>query len=250
MNYYKIIDENKIIGVINSDSFITYAPKADCYLRTSEITGEYACYNNALYRSTWMAPVQQVENFKEVLIIAISKEEYDTFLEALKTDEAIDNSKTEEELEEEEIEKQIDKQIDPIDAISIDFIRSSKITEMSYTCRKTIESGFDIELRGETKHFSLSTQDQLNLMSLSTMAQTQNLIPYHADGDLCEYYTSEEINKIVETATSYKVYHTTYYNALKAYINALETIEEIAAITYGVEIPDEYKSDVLKVLEQ
>ena len=82
------------------------------------------------------------------------------------------------------------------------------------------------------------------------MAQTQTLIPYHADGEECVFYTNEEINEIVETATAFKIYHTTYYNALKTYINALETIEEIAAITYGVQIPDEYKSDVLKVLEQ
>jgi hypothetical protein len=41
---------------------------------------------------------------------------------------------------------------------------------MSYICRTTIESGIDLEMRGEIKHFSLTTQDQLNLMSLSAMA--------------------------------------------------------------------------------
>jgi len=40
-----------------------------------------------------------------------------------------------------------------------------------------------------------------------------------------------------------------YYNSLKNYINALDTIEAIAAIEYGTPIPDEYKSDVLRVLE-
>ena len=82
------------------------------------------------------------------------------------------------------------------------------------------------------------------------MAQIQSLIPYHADGEECTFYTSEEINEIVETATAFKIYHTTYYNALKHYINALETIEEISAIEYGTPIPEEYKSDVLKALEQ
>jgi len=36
---------------------------------------------------------------------------------------------------------------------------------------------------------------------------------------------------------------------LKNYINSLGTIEDINAITYGVTIPEEYKTDVLKVLE-
>jgi len=49
--------------------------------------------------------------------------------------------------------------IDPVDTASIDFIRSSKLTEMSYACRQAIEAGFDLTLRGETYHFSLSTQD-------------------------------------------------------------------------------------------
>ena len=81
------------------------------------------------------------------------------------------------------------------------------------------------------------------------MAQTQELIPYHADGEMCIFYTNEEINRIIAAATSFKIYHTTYYNALKAYINALDTIEEISKIEYGTPIPEQYKSDVLKTLE-
>ena len=120
---------------------------------------------------------------------------------------------------------------------------------MSYTCRTTIENGFDIELRNETHHFSLDTQDQLNLISLSAMAQTQELVPYHADGESCIFYTAAEMQQIIAAATTFKIYHTTYYNALKGYINSLETIEEISAITYGIAIPDEYKTDVLRALE-
>jgi len=132
----------------------------------------------------------------------------------------------------------------------LEYIRDSKISEMSLQCRKTIEAGVDVELRMETKHFSMDTQDQLNLMSLGVMAQTQELIPYHADGETCIFYTADEINQIVAAATAHKVYHTTYYNALKNYINSLSTIEEIAAITYGTPIPDEYQSEVLKVITQ
>jgi hypothetical protein len=132
----------------------------------------------------------------------------------------------------------------------LEFIRSSKLKEMSYACRTTIEAGFDLDIHDEKQHFSLTTQDQLNLMSLGAMTQTQSLIPYHADGEQTTFYTSEEINEIVEAANSFKIYHTTYYNALKDYINSLETIEEISAITYGVEIPEEYKSNVLKILEE
>ncbi len=87
-------------------------------------------------------------------------------------------------------------------------------------------------------------------MNLSLMAQTQTMIPYHADGEECIFYTNEEINEIIDSANALKLYNTTYFNALKNYINSLNTIEEISAITYGTLIPDEYKTDVLKFLEQ
>jgi hypothetical protein len=133
--------------------------------------------------------------------------------------------------------------------VTIDAMREMKLNSLSYTCRITIEQGFDTIIRGETKHFSLTTQDQLNLMSLSAMAQTQSLIPYHADGEECTFYTAEEINQIIDAANSFKNYQIAYYNALKTYVNDLDTIEDIAAIEYGTPIPDEYKSDVLKILE-
>ena len=245
MKYYKIIDNNQIIGVVSSKAFVQYIPIAECFARCDETKGEYVSYSNKLYRDAWMSPTKADIEFIEVHIMNIQKDEYDTLYQAFKTNEELvieDNTQREEPYQ--------PIIINPDEEITIDFIRSSKIAEMSYICRTTIESGIDLEIRGEIKHFSLTTQDQLNLMSAQTMAQTQTLIPYHADGEETDFYTKEETNQLAEAAAAFKMQHTTYYNSLKTYINALETIEEIAAITYGIEIPDEYKSDVLKVLEQ
>ena len=251
MRYYKLIAGDKIIGVITSNDFIIYSPITDCYLSATDLTGEYAYYNNKLYRSTWMPPTKQLVDYQEVLIISISEEEYKAFIEALESNTIIDNNKTQEEEEEAEIEQAINNSviIDPIDELSIDFIRQSKISEMSYECRKAIEAGTDVIIRGQVRHFSMTQQDQLNFISLGTLAQTQDLIPYHADGESCVFYTANEINQIISATTAHKIYQTTYYNALKDYINSLETIEEIAAITYGTPIPDEYQSEVLRVIK-
>ena len=235
MNYFKMIKNDMIIGAITSNDFMRYMPITDCFVRANEQNGEYVTYKGNFYRATWMCPIRKEVNYIDAQIIAIEKEEFEIYLDALESDEQVEESIP---------------YVDPIDRISLEYIRASKIREMRTACHSTIEAGFDLELRGEVKHFSLDTQDQLNLISLSTMAQTQSLIPYHADGEACIFYTSEEIGEIVETATAFKIYHTTYYNALKSYINALETISEIGAITYGTEIPEEYKSDVLRALEQ
>lgn len=244
MKYYKMIKDNMIIGAISSDNFMHYSSLTDCYLRADEQTGEYVSYKGKFYRSGWMQPYSQKERYEEVAIVAITIEEYNIYIEAFKVQDEI------EEAQEIQPEEPTADPENPVDRASIEFIRQSKLSEMSYTCRTTIEAGFDLELRGEMHHFSLDTQDQLNLISLSAMAQTQELIPYHADGEECIFYTAAEINAIVEKATAFKIYHTTYYNALKTYINALNTIESISAITYGTSIPEEYKSDVLRALEQ
>lgn len=243
MKYYKLIDDNKIVGAVSSNDFIQYSPIVDCFLRGSEETGEYISFQNKLYRTTWMCPIQIMLDYIPIQTIEITKEEYDIIIAAYESNQTIEED-TEDEEEEDENEV-----IDPIMQDTLEFIRSSKILEMSQACRHTIEEGFDLEIRGEIHHFSLTIQDQLNLMSLSSMTQTNSLIPYHADGEETAFYTAEEINQIINAAAEYKNYQTTYYNSLKTYINTLDTIEAIAAITYGTPIPDEYKSDVLKVLE-
>ena len=135
----------------------------------------------------------------------------------------------------------------PLEA-SLEYVRESKLNEMSRACRTTIEGGFDLDLGAETSHFSLDTQDQLNLITLSALADTQAQVPYHADGETCKFYSASQMKQIVAAATQFKIYHTTYYNALKNYINSLDSIEDIAAITYGIAIPDQYQSDVLKAI--
>ena len=248
MKYFKIIVDNVIVGAITSNEFMRYMPITDCFVRATEQNGEYATYKSQFYRDTWMQPIIQLTSYTNAQIIAIDKEEYDIYIDAFQVNEVIAQEIEEEEQEEIAEEESIFE--NPVDRASLEFIRASKINEISLACRHTIENGFDLELRNEVHHFSLDTQDQLNLISLGGMAQTQSLIPYHADGEECIFYTAEEINEIVETATAFKIYHTTYYNALKTYINALESIEDIAAIEYGTEIPELYKSDVLRALEQ
>ena len=243
MKYYKLINDNKFIGIVCSDDFIRYSAIVDCFLRSSEEDGEYISFENKLYRTTWMSPIRMYQEHQKITTVEVDKEEYDAFMEAYRAGEEIEEDIDDEERQEQEPE------VNPYDYDTIDYIRTQKILSMSQACRRTIEEGFDLELRGETHHFSLTIQDQLNLMSLGATMQADSLIPYHADGEETAFYSTNEINQIIAAAQAHKDYQTTYYNSLKAYINSLDTIEAIAAITYGTPIPDEYKSDVLMVLE-
>ena len=242
MKYYKIIKDDEFIGVVSSEDFRKYNEGSGFLLRSNEIEGQYIRYENHLYRDAWMSETSTISiSFIEAQVTEITLEEYNIIISLKDNPEEIGTLLIPAEEPQEEI-------VEENEDITLDYVKTNKIKQLSAQCHSIIENGFDLELRGEMHHFSLDTQDQLNLISLSAMTQTQSLIPYHADGEACIFYTNEEINQIVETATSFKIYHTTYYNALKNYVNALQSVEEIGIIEYGAEIPEEYQSDVLKAL--
>lgn len=243
MTYYKIIHDANIVGASTSNSCKYFQAKHAILERTSVELAEYIECAGKLYHAQWMQPIKtNIYNYTVADVIAIEEQEYNILVPAIAfAPVPVDDTASEPLI--------IEEPINPADEITLEYVRAAKIAEMSAACRKTIEAGFDLELREEIHHFSLDTQDQLNLISLSAMAQTQTLIPYHADGEECIFYSAEEINEIVDTANAFKIYHTTYYNALRGYINTLNTIEDIASVEYGIEIPEEYKTDVLRMLE-
>ena len=124
------------------------------------------------------------------------------------------------------------------------------IFKMSAACNAAIISGIDVALNnGNTYHYSLTIEDQINLMNLQSMIVSgAEAVPYHADGEECRFYDAADFTLIVQAATAWKLYHESYFNSLRGYIQSLETDEEFDTITYGMEIPEEYQTDVLKQL--
>lgn len=244
MNYYKLISGTNIVGIATSLDFRRFQKKHKIILICDEQAAQYVQYKDILYHDNWMLPIiSDLYDYESAEVIQIDEQEYNTLKAALETEDEI-VIEPETPIEEES------EYIDPNEEITVDYVKSVKITEMSNTCNKVITNGFDVVLSdGNSYHFSLTTQDQLNLITLSSMvANGETQIPYHADGELCRFYSAEDINIIITTATQFKTYQISYFNALKAYIKSLNEINEISAITYGVEIPVEYQSDVLKVL--
>lgn len=124
---------------------------------------------------------------------------------------------------------------------TLEEVKIMKINELSYTCNNLIINGVDIEIDGEIEHFSYKEEDQVNIKELFDLAvQTNVPMFYHADGCACKLYTVEQIINLYATATTNKMHHTTYFNQMKLYVNALETMEEVNAIEYGQELAGEY----------
>lgn len=245
MRYYKLINGTNFVGIGTSLDLRRFQHKHKIILACDESQAQYIQCDNKLYHTYWMLPIETDKyDYEELAVVTIEKSEYDILYESIESgkDIIIEPEITEPEPE--------DTYVDPNTQLTVDYVRTQKIATLNTTCNQVITNGFDVILSdGETYHFSLTTQDQLNLITLSSLvASGQTEIPYHADGELCRYYSVEDINTILNTATAFKTYHVTYFNSLKAYVESLTTIEEISAIEYGCVIPEEYQSDILKDL--
>ena len=124
------------------------------------------------------------------------------------------------------------------------------IAAMSEACAAAITGGVDVVLSdGETYHFSLTLEDQMNLMSLQALLDAgAETVPYHADGQDCRYYGAEDFHTITQAATTWKMFQESYFNSLRGYIQSLESEEELEAVQYGMEIPEAFQTDVLRQL--
>lgn len=246
LNYYKIIADDTFIGVGSTYDLRKYQSKHNVIVTSDDNSAQYIQHDEKLYRDSWLAPLSTDSiEYEIVSIITIDKEEYDELVQAIESGEDIPTEQEPEPVIEEET-----IQPDPNEVTTVAYVKKMKIKEMSSLCGQTISNGIDIVLSdGETHHFSLGTNDQLNLLTLSSLvANGETQIPYHADGELCRYFSPEDIILLVNTATAFKTYHTTYFNSLREYINSMRSISKINAVSYGVSIPLKYQSDILKDL--
>ena len=241
MKYYKLIKNDKIFGIATTIDMRRYQKKHDIFLSCDESKAECVQYKEKMYRDLWMIPSKDYKKKIPIVdVINIEKDEYEILKKAFDSDEKFV-------IEEEIVE---DVPVVEDDMFTFEHIKTAKILQMRNECNKAIVNGFDANLgNGEAHHFSMTIQDQLNLIvAFRQVSEGETEIVYHADNEPCRFYSPVEIITIFDQFNAHKTYHLAYFNSLKAYINSLKDIEQISDIDYGYEIPEDYKSEVLKTL--
>ena len=230
MTYYKIIVDNKIIGVENADGFRLYQKKNNIILFSNVDSAQYFEYNGVLYRDNWLRAVENSDiKYQEARIVRIEEDEYNSLIEALGVKKEI--------AVEEPIEEVVEIEEDP--DITFEFLKDIKLKELRYKCRVAIESGVDVKLSdGNVHHFSLTNQDQLNLMNAMILASSRSTksIVYHADGEEYKEYSKADIRTIFEEAEEHKLKEINYYRVIKEHAQSVNTKEELQNIYYGMEL--------------
>lgn len=132
---------------------------------------------------------------------------------------------------------------------ALEAVQSAKLAELSAACSQAIIAGCDVELSAASGHISLTAEDQINLTAaLNAVKQGAAGYPYHLDGQLCAIFSAADIRLLAQAAASHKLYHTTYYNHLAAWVRRSETTEEVQAITYGTELPEDLAANMANIL--
>ena len=211
MKYYKVIKDKEFIGVGTTLNLRRFQQKHQIILICNETQVQYIQLGDVLYRANWMWP-ETTDSVKYEIadVIRIEKDEYDLLLQAVETNEAI------------VIEEEPVVEIEPIvvENPTIDYVRSSKIVELKRDCNKAITDGVDIKLSdGETRHFSMSLEDQINLLTMA----------YLKDESL---YSAKDMKTIITKTNAHKNSQITKFKQLKDRVNSLNTIEEVSAVNY------------------
>lgn len=128
-------------------------------------------------------------------------------------------------------------------------VQSAKLAELSAACSQAIISGCDVELSAASGHISLTAEDQINLTAaLNAVEQGAAGYPYHLDGQLCAIFPAADIRQLAQSAASHKLYHTTYYNHLAAWVRRCTEAAEVKAVTYDAALPEDLAANMANIL--
>lgn len=132
---------------------------------------------------------------------------------------------------------------------ALEAVQSAKLAELSAACSQAIVAGCDVELSAASGHISLTAEDQINLTAaLNAVEQGAAGYPYHLEGQLCAIFPAADIRLLAQAAAAHKLYHTTYYNHLAAWVRRCDEVAEVQAIIYGAELPADLAANMADIL--
>lgn len=243
VNYYKVYKDGELYCVNNI--FLRYQAKHNTLLACDIQEAQYICSPSGeeIWHARWLNKIPDgAPQYPTMESAEIPEDEYRALMSV-----SDDGNLSDADIEDDPILEETPPD-DAEAAEQLDFVRQRKIEQMSQLCNDAIVSGVDVELSdGNTHHFSLTLEDQMNLLSLQSMIFAgADAIPYHADGEECRYYSAEDFTAIATAVTNWKLYQESYFNSLRAYIQSMETMPELLAVEYGMEVPEEYQTVVLR----
>ena len=238
--YCKILHEQKILDVIFQPKFVI-RNSVGIFEEIDFANARGICSSDGTQVWNLEGRKPLLKNSKTVSVVEILRDEYEVLLETIKNKPI--NQVSDE-------EPSATTHYVTGDQLSLDTVRKYKINLMSEECTKAITNGVYVVLSDEKPHhFELQIEDQVNIFLLQNiLAKGAEEVLYHEKEKPCKFYSKEDMQVLFDEASKHIVYHTTYFNSLKNYINSTNNLGAISAIYYGIEIPEEYQTEAFKSL--
>jgi hypothetical protein len=217
---YKIIQNNKVIDVVQKPRFIRFLASGNIALTdSSSANGIVGSDNKTIYS------FQPRTKYQTATIEKITLKEFERLQGLLNSNQEVCAN----------------------EAVLVQ-ARQSKISQLSNQCKAFINAGFSISLTdGKSYGFKLTTEDQLNLMSIECQLNAgAETVLYHATNQPCRIFSRDDMLKVIKAFRHHVTYHTTYFNAAKQYINSLTDVEKIKKFNYGTDVSTTVKDKVIK----
>ena len=134
--------------------------------------------------------------------------------------------------------------VQPVDPLYEEFLKEEQLAEFQKACQTAIAEGVEVAVSEGIKKFSLTLQDQINLIALRKMLDgcmgDMNCctIPYHADGEPMRLWSGSDIQKILQSADDHIMHHRVYYSLLREWVRRTG-YPEFLDIDYGDALPDD-----------
>ena len=133
-------------------------------------------------------------------------------------------------------------------------LKNDLIKEMNIAQQEAINAGCDITLAEDrVEHFTATEADQRSLAALQSLVMANvEQTPWHTSDTTegCKFYSNKEMETIIQGVLNHVTYHVTYFRDLRRMILGASTREFLLNVFYGMEIKDEYKSEVLQKIEE
>ena len=221
---YKVIQDDRVVDVVKYPKFIKFMSSGHIAMTDeSSAHGIVGSDDSTLYCFTNEAPKNS--SAQPAAICRVTETEFNRLYSLLNSGEPVS-----------------------ADESALAKAKREKLSILSGNCNNKIVSGFSIELSdGELHNFRLTTEDQLNLMLIENqLSSGETYFVYHSTNQPCKIYQKEDMYLVVRAFRKHVLYHTTYYNAAKQYINSLVDVEKVNLFSYGMDVSEIVEDRVLK----
>lgn len=131
---------------------------------------------------------------------------------------------------------------------TLEEVKEAKKQEIRMAYQSVKTAGVDVDLSIGREHFPLSDEEISFLYGkqIELSSGGNETVAYQDSSNRCKFYSKDDMQVIINEAFKFVSYQTTYRNSLWEWIDECKTKEEVEAIVYGCEIPEQYQNDVFK----